>query len=263
MQLPPSRFDFPDPLEADPHEEGLICMGGDLAPSTLLAAYTAGLFPWFNADEPICWWSPAPRCIIVPTAFVPSKSLCRNLKKFAYQIRIDHDFAQVIRQCAAPRAYADATWISSGIIDSYCQLHQLGYAHSIEVWDADELVGGLYGLSLGRGFFGESMFNRRVDCSKMAFYALMRICAEQNCPWVDCQLPNDHLMSLGAELMSRPDYLHALKQVLQQPEIDWKIYQNRVFLTHDLANPATLLTPMSLLAHGAMPDRPISSSDRA
>ncbi|KAA8735091.1 leucyl/phenylalanyl-tRNA--protein transferase [Acinetobacter qingfengensis] len=230
-----SIYDFPDPEQVDPDGQGLICIGGDLTPATLLHAYSQGLFPWFNEDEPICWWCPEPRCIIEPQTFRPSKSLIRNMKKYNYQVRIDQAFAQVIQNCAAPRSYSQATWISSRIIESYIQLHQLGYAHSIEIWDEKELIGGLYGISLGQGFFGESMFNHRTDASKMAFYSLMLLCAQQNCPWVDCQLPNDHLMNLGATTTSRKSFLKSLQNVINKPNIDWKLYQNSVFSTYDIA----------------------------
>ncbi|MFU8925854.1 leucyl/phenylalanyl-tRNA--protein transferase [Acinetobacter puyangensis] len=228
-------YDFPDPEVADPDGQGLICIGGDLQPSTLLAAYHHGLFPWFNQDEPICWWCPEPRCIIYPQTFIPSKTLIRTMKKLDYQIRIDCAFEQVIKSCAAPRSYSQETWISSNIIKSYIQLHQLGFAHSIEIWDQEELIGGLYGLNLGKGFFGESMFNTRTDTSKMAFYCLMLLCHEQQSPWVDCQLPNDHLISLGATTITRSDFLNTLQNVVNQPQIDWKVYQNSVFSSYEVA----------------------------
>lgn len=236
-----SRYQFPDPALADPQGEGLVAIGGDLSAATLLAAYRHGIFPWFAADEPICWWSPDPRCIIEPQTFIPSKSLVRSLKKYHYQLKIDSAFADVITQCAAPRTYSHDTWINSQIIESYINLHRLGIAHSIEIWDGSELIGGLYGLSLGRGFFGESMFNRRVDCSKMAFYGLMLLCAEQDCRWVDCQLPNAHLMSLGAVTIPRSQFLQSLHTEIRRPAIDWSAYQNRIFSTHIMAQNARLI----------------------
>ena len=235
-----SRYQFPDPALADPQGEGLVAIGGDLSAATLLAAYRHGIFPWFAADEPICWWSPDPRCIIEPQTFIPSKSLVRSLKKYHYQLKIDSAFADVITQCAAPRDYSHDTWINSQIIESYINLHRLGIAHSVEIWDDSELIGGLYGLSLGRAFFGESMFNRRVDCSKMAFYGLMLLGAEQDCRWVDCQLPNDHLMSLGAITIPRSQFLQSLHTEINRTEIDWTIYQNRIFSTQTIAQNARL-----------------------
>ena len=219
--IPPSRYDFPDPLLADPSGDGLIATGGDLAASTILAAYQKGLFPWFSGDEPICWWSPEPRCIIYPEQFKPSKSLLRQIKKNQYQFSISHAFEQVIAACASTRQDAEGTWISQQIIAGYCGLHRADLAHSIEVWQADELVGGLYGVQLGQGFFGESMFSLRTDVSKMAFFALMRLCAAYQLPWVDCQVPNDHLMSLGATTLPRVQFLQQLDQVVQAAAPDW------------------------------------------
>lgn len=232
-------YDFPNPLQLEQQqqldEHGLICVGGDLHASSLVYAYYHGMFPWFNQGEPIYWWSPDPRCIIIPADFVPSQSLVRQMKKHDWQIRIDHEFAQVIQNCALPRQYSADTWIGQSMIESYIALHQLGIAHSIEIWDQNELIGGLYGVNLGRGFFGESMFHRRTDASKMAFYALMRLTQAEQCPWVDCQLENAHLMSLGATLIPRRQFLHALHDVVRQAPIDWKNYHQRIFSTQDLA----------------------------
>ena len=236
--LPPSQYLFPDPIEHDPEGEGLICIGADLAPSTLLQAYCQGLFPWFSADEPICWWSPEPRCIIVPSAYKPSKTLLRSMKKNDYTLSVNRAFEQVIRNCAAPRSYADETWISEEIIQGYCGLFDAGHAYSIEVWegssDAQQLVGGLYGVTIGRGCFGESMFSKRTDVSKMAFYLLMLIGQREQLPWVDCQLVNEHLLSLGATTMSRADYLKSLRVVITDPAVDWQVYQERVFSSKTL-----------------------------
>ena len=235
-------YDFPDINEADPHGQGLICIGGDLHPSTLICAYQQGLFPWFNEDDPICWWSPEPRCVIYPEQFQPSKSLIRNMKKFDYQIGFDQAFRDIISQCAAPRSYARETWISDEIIEQYVALHELGFAHSVEVWDGEDLIGGLYGLNFGRGFFGESMFNLRVDTSKMAFYSLMLLAKQENLPWVDCQLVNDHLLSLGATALPRADFLQSLEKTIAQPNIDWQPYQNSVFSTKGLAENHSLVS---------------------
>ena len=153
QQLPPSQYIFPDPIEVDPEGHGLICIGADLSPSTLLEAYTHGLFPWFNKDEPICWWSPEPRCVIKPYTYKPSKSLIRNMKKHDYHITVNHAFEDVIRSCSLPRSYANETWISEDIIQGYCALFHAGYAYSVEVWQQDKLVGGLYGVNIGKGCF--------------------------------------------------------------------------------------------------------------
>lgn len=243
--LPPSKYLFPDPIEHDPDGEGLICIGADLAPSTLLQAYRQGLFPWFSADEPICWWSPEPRCIIQPNAYKASKSLLRNMKKYDYTLTVNLAFEHVIRNCAAPRSYADETWISEDIIQGYCGLFHAGHGYSIEVWEnsgnAQQLVGGLYGVSIGRGCFGESMFSRRTDVSKMAFFLLMCIGQREQLPWIDCQLVNDHLLSLGACTLSRQDYLNSLQVVITDPVVDWQFYQDRVFSSKQLALSSTLI----------------------
>lgn len=231
----PSHYQFPDPIIADPEGEGFICIGADLTPSTLYTAYSSGLFPWFSEDDPICWWSPEPRCIIVPQDYSPSKSLLRNMKKHDYTITVNHAFEQVIRACSLPRSYEKETWISDDIIEGYTQLHQLGFAYSIEVWDQHTLVGGLYGVTIGKGCFGESMFSQKTDVSKMAFYTLMLIGKDQLLPWVDCQLVNEHLLSLGATTLSRTNYIASLKKVIQEPSIDWKKYQDSVFSSKSIA----------------------------
>lgn len=234
--LPLSEFIFPDPIESDPEGQGLICIGANLSPSTLYEAYTHGLFPWFSEDEPICWWCPDPRCIINPTDYHPSKSLIRNMKKFDYKITVNHAFEDVIRSCSLPRSYAVETWISEEIIQGYCHLFKAGYAYSVEVWnDQDHLVGGLYGVSIGQGCFGESMFSTETDVSKMAFYTLMLIAQENKLEWVDCQLVNDHLISLGASTISRKDYLISLQDVIKAPMLDWQKYKDSVFSSKTIA----------------------------
>lgn len=234
--LPPSQYIFPNPIEVDLDGEGLICIGADLSPSTLYEAYTHGIFPWFSEGEPICWWSPEPRCIINPKQYHPSKSLIRNMKKFDYKITINHAFEQVIRSCSLPRSYANETWISEDIIQGYCQLFDAGYGYSVEVWGDEKLVGGLYGVSIGQGCFGESMFSTETDVSKMAFYTLMLLAKENSLPWVDCQLVNEHLLSLGASTISRHAYLESLKNVVKLPQVDWKIYKDSVFSSKTIAS---------------------------
>lgn len=241
QQLPPSEYIFPDPLEVDPEGEGLICIGADLSPSTLFEAYSHGLFPWFSAGEPICWWSPEPRCIIRPQDYQPSRTLLRSMKKQDYRITINQAFERVIRACSLPRSYANDTWISEDIIEGYCDMFDAGYGYSVEVWDQTRLVGGLYGVSIGKGCFGESMFSTETDVSKMAFYTLMLIGRENELPWIDCQLVNDHLLSLGACTLSRQTYLKSLQDVVNQPAIDWKIYQEGVFSSKTIAQNARLI----------------------
>ena len=238
--LPLSQYIFPNPVEADPEGHGFICIGADLTPSTLFEAYTHGLFPWFNEDEPICWWSPEPRCIIEPQAYHPSKSLLRTMKKQDYRITVNQAFDRVMRCCSLPRNYTNETWISEDIIQGYCDLFDAGYAYSIEVWNEQILIGGLYGVTIGKGCFGESMFSTETDVSKMAFYTLMLIGQENQLPWIDCQLVNDHLLSLGASTISRQQYLKSLKNVIIAPAIDWKSYQERVFSSKTIALNAKL-----------------------
>ena len=242
MQIfPPSEFIFPNPSEADPDGQGLICIGADLSPATLFEAYSNGLFPWFSENDPICWWSPEPRCIIRPQDYQPSKSLIRTMKKMDYKITVNQAFETVIRACSLPRSYAEDTWISEEIIQAYCEMAAAGYGYSIEVWANDTVVGGLYGLNIGRGCFGESMFSTQTDVSKMAFYTLMLIGRENHLPWIDCQLVNDHLLSLGACTLSRHEYLKSLQDVIKQPPIDWKKYQDSVFSSKTIAQNARLI----------------------
>lgn len=216
-----SRYQFPAPDLADPDGDGLIALGGDLAADTLLCAYSQGIFPWFNEGDPIAWWSPDPRCIIHPTNFMPSKTLKRRIKNAGWTFSINQAFADVIAACADTRTYANETWISPAMIDAYNVLNTKQVAYSVEIWDDDQLIGGLYGLKLGQAFFGESMFYRVTDASKAAFFVLMQLCTLSQFDWVDCQLPNPHLMSLGATTVSRSDFLYALQQAISLPSIDW------------------------------------------
>lgn len=226
LYIPPYPKRFPEMSHAD--DDGLLAYGGDLSPETLLLAYKNGIFPWYNEDEktPILWWSPEPRCVINPKNFKTSRSLKKTLKSGRFTITVDHCFHQVMRACAAPRVYADNTWINPKIIHSYSELHQQGIAHSIETWNEQgQLVGGLYGLNLGQLFFGESMFSTETDASKVAFAYLMHICASWNFPIVDCQLPNEHLMSLGAYTISRDEFLATLATYQQLATPDWRLIQ--------------------------------------
>ncbi len=222
------RYQFPNPIEADPDGVGLIAVGGDLATDTLRYAYTHGMFPWFNEDEPIAWWSPDPRCLIYPETFTPSHSLKRRLKTCDWQISINQDFSNVIHACASIRQQ-QGTWINSAMIDAYNQLHQQGDAYSVEIWAENDLIGGLYGLKFGQAFFGESMFHRQTDASKVAFYCLMQLCRLSGFRWVDCQLPNNHLLSLGATTMPRQQFLTELSQQLSQKSCDWRPVLNQRF----------------------------------
>ena len=203
---------FPSPETALDEPNGLLAIGGDLRPERLLSAYASGVFPWFNDDGgPILWWSPDPRAVFVPSQVKVSRSLRRRLARSEYRVTLDAAFDAVVAGCAAPREPNGGTWITPTIREAYGTLHRLGFAHSVETWRDGHLVGGLYGVSIGRMFFGESMFARASDASKVALARL----AEQLVAWkfdlIDCQMMNPHLHSLGAVEMSRREFLARLR----------------------------------------------------
>lgn len=221
------RYDFPNPMVVDPDGIGIVAIGGDLASETLISAYAQGLFPWFNQKEPIAWWCPDPRCVIVPTEYLASKSLRRQSKKERWQLTLNQAFDDVIHACSLPRnddlPEVEHTWIHREMIEAYTKLHAQGFAHSIEVWDdKGQLIGGLYGLKIGGIYFGESMFHRASNASKLAFWGLMRLCEQSNVELVDCQLPNEHLMSLGAETLPRAEFLAKLGTLISSRAIRWQ-----------------------------------------
>ncbi|PWY56243.1 leucyl/phenylalanyl-tRNA--protein transferase [Legionella qingyii] len=205
---------FPNPETSD--DQGLLFIGGDLSPQRILQAYRQGIFPWYEPGTPILWWSPNPRLILIPNEFKLSRSLQKSLKK-AFRFTIDTAFKQVITACATSVNRINNTWITKEMIAAYTQLHTMGYAHSFEIWYENELVGGLYGLSLGHAFFGESMFHKMTDASKIAFYYLCRTMSEWNYDFIDCQIPTNHLQSLGAKIIDRREFLHMLYQSLEHP----------------------------------------------
>jgi leucyl/phenylalanyl-tRNA--protein transferase len=205
---------FPPPRLAE--ESGLLAIGGDLSPQRLLLAYSQGIFPWYNVGEPILWWSPMPRCVLVPGDFHLSRSLSKLLWRGEHRVTIDQAFALVIRACASSGERGlSGTWISAEMIAAYEELFALGYCHSVEVWAGEELVGGLYGVSLGRSFFGESMFHVRTDASKIALYALSQTLFRNNFVMIDMQLPTPHLLSLGGRLLDRGAFELLLKDALE------------------------------------------------
>ncbi|NQZ94945.1 MAG: leucyl/phenylalanyl-tRNA--protein transferase [Myxococcales bacterium] len=207
---------FPPADHADP--TGLLAVGGDLSPERLLIAYSMGIFPWYEEGLPILWHSPDPRMVLLPSEIKLSRSLRRALKRSPFQLTLDTAFEDVIRACAAvPRPGQDGTWITEEMIEGYCELHELGFAHSAEAWDGDELVGGLYGVSLGTGFFGESMFARRNDASKIPFAMLVVQLERWGFDLVDCQVYTDHLERFGATEWSRDRFLIALEGAVSQP----------------------------------------------
>jgi leucyl/phenylalanyl-tRNA---protein transferase len=205
---------FPPPEMA--HESGLLAVGGDLSPSRLLLAYSMGIFPWFSAGQPILWHSPDPRMVLLPNALRTNQSMRQALKKRPYRLTFDLAFRQVISACSeTPRPGQDGTWITDSIIDGYCALHAQGYAHSIEAWDGDALVGGLYGVCLGAAFFGESMFARAPDASKIAFIKLCRQLVRWGVSLIDCQVHTEHLDRFGATEWPRDAFLKALSAALK------------------------------------------------
>lgn len=221
---------FRDPVDIDPEGVGLVAVGGDLASETLISAYAQGLFPWFNEDEPIAWWCPEPGCVMLPTDYQPSKSLRKQAHRERWQLTLDQSFDEVIHACSLPRydglndklPQGQHTWIHDEMIEAYTKLHAQGFAHSIEVWDdKNQLIGGLYGLKIGNIYFGESMFHRASNASKLAFWGLMRLCAQSNVTLVDCQLPNEHLMSLGATTLPRVEFLSQLDTLIASCSVKW------------------------------------------
>jgi len=212
---------FP-PLEgALKHPNGLLAAGADLSPERLLAAYRQGIFPWYSAGEPILWWSPDPRTVLIPAELKVSRSLAKTLRKRDYEIRFDSAFAAVTQGCAsrgADRAAPDAgdsgTWITHEMRAAYQRLHELGYAHSVETWIAGELAGGLYGVAIGRMFYGESMFTRVRDASKLAMVHLVRHLERQRFGMIDCQMPTRHLASLGARAIARSAFSLSLRELI-------------------------------------------------
>ena len=185
---------------------GLLAAGGDLSPARLLAAYERGVFPWYSAQQPILWWSPDPRMVLFPNEFSCSRSLQKTIRNGPYNSRLDHDFGATIRGCAAPRRAGPDTWLNDEMIYSYEALHRLGFAHSIETYHGDTLVGGLYGIQLGQVFFGESMFSRERDASKVAVARLVDECRERDIQLIDCQVTSAHLVTLGAREVSRKHF---------------------------------------------------------
>jgi leucyl/phenylalanyl-tRNA--protein transferase len=190
---------------------GLLALGGDLTPQRLLYAYAHGIFPWYSDDQPILWWSPDPRMVLEPREFKISRSLRRRLRRNDYSVTMNRAFRQVVHECAAPRAAQSGTWIVPEMVDAYARMHELGHAHSVECWHEGQLAGGLYGVAIGRVFFGESMFSRQADASKVALAHLCRL----DFALIDCQLPTEHLISLGAKTMRRASFCARVKEHCQ------------------------------------------------
>jgi leucyl/phenylalanyl-tRNA---protein transferase len=198
---------------------GLLAAGGDLSPARLLAAYERGVFPWYSAQQPILWWSPDPRMVLFPREFKCSRSLRKTLRNGPYTTRADHAFGATIRACAAPRRGGPDTWLNKDMIASYEQLHELGFSHSIETYEAGRLAGGLYGIQLGQVFFGESMFSLQRDASKVAVARLVEECRARDIQLIDCQVASSHLASLGAREVSRDRFVALLQRYARRSPI--------------------------------------------
>ncbi len=210
--------DFPPPENS--LANGLLAAGGDLSPVRLEKAYSSGIFPWYDESTPILWYSPPVRCILRPDAFKTSASLKQKLKKGVFTLSIDRDFGGVIRGCANVKRKSDnGTWIIPAMISAYTTLHEKGLAHSVEVWHENRLAGGLYGVSIGKAFFGESMFHYETDASKAALHYLCKKLEEQKFHFIDAQIPTNHLLSLGAENITRQGYMQLLEKALQAETI--------------------------------------------
>lgn len=214
---------FPPTARALREPNGLLAAGGHLSPEWLLAAYRRGIFPWFSDGEPILWWSPDPRMVVFPDQVRITRSLRKTLRNRHYEVRLDHDFAAVIRACAEPREAGGGTWITPAMQAAYLRMHQLGYAHSVETWIDGELAGGLYGMAIGRAFYGESMFSRRTDASKIAFVHLARFLEQHDFRVLDCQMTTRHLASLGGRKIPREAFVQMLGELTrdERPPARW------------------------------------------
>lgn len=215
--LRPDDLSFPPLNKALRDPNGLLAVGGDLSAERLVAAYRHGCFPWYQDGQPLLWWSPDPRTVVRPEQVHISRSLNKSLRKGIFEVTFDHAFAEVIRGCAGPRDYADGTWITLPMQHAYQQLHAQGVAHSVEVWQNGQLVGGLYGLAMGRLFFGESMFSHVTDASKVGFATLVKHLTDWGFVLIDCQMHTKHLASFGAQSISREDFAALLHAHLGEP----------------------------------------------
>ncbi len=210
------ELSFPHPSLAT--DDGLLAVGGDLSPERLVLAYSNGIFPWYSDDRPILWWSPSPRLVLFPDELHVGRSLRKAQRRAPYRLSLDESFEQVIRACAGvPRPGQHGTWITEDMQQAYIELHRRGIAHSVEAWDGDTLAGGVYGLGLGGVFFGESMFARKPDASKLAFVTLVQQLQRWGFSMIDCQVVTDHLLRFGAREIELPEFLERLEQGLEHP----------------------------------------------
>ncbi len=203
--------DFPEVSSALRNPDGLLAIGGDLEPATLLNAYRRGIFPWYSEGQPLLWWSPDPRCVLEPDQVRINRSLARTLKRNTFKVSFNQAFADVVRGCSAPRGDDTGTWITTDMAAAYLRLHHLGHALSCECWHEGELAGGLYGVVIGKVFFGESMFSRKTDASKVALVRLAQLLHQRRFRLIDCQIHSPHLERLGAKSMARDDFVGILK----------------------------------------------------
>ena len=220
-----SDLSFPPPERALIEPNGLLAVGGDLSCKRLIQAYSKGIFPWFNEDEPILWWSPDPRMVLFPEELKISRSLRKALQKHNYQVSADRSFDQVIAGCAEPRRNQRGTWINPGMIKAYRELHRMGHAHSVETWIDGKLAGGLYGVALGRAFFGESMFSRTTDASKIALVHLVKQLARWRFGIIDCQMKTAHLASFGAREIKRTQFTRLIEELIHYGGVEgiWRL----------------------------------------
>jgi leucyl/phenylalanyl-tRNA--protein transferase len=217
-------LEFPPLNKAMREPNGLLAAGGDLSAERLIQAYRHGCFPWFQDGQPVLWWSPDPRTVLPPAEVHVSRSLAKVLRQQRYRVSFDQDFVGVLQGCAGPRAYSDGTWITEPMQQAYLRLHELGYAHSVEVWLGGELVGGLYGLAMGQLFFGESMFSRADNASKVGFVTLVERLKNWGFVLIDCQMPTQHLQSFGARSIPRAEFAEWLERHLDKPTTaDWLV----------------------------------------
>ncbi|MEM7054069.1 MAG: leucyl/phenylalanyl-tRNA--protein transferase [Pseudomonadota bacterium] len=207
---------FPDPKQSD-HPDGLIAIGGDLSQTRLLNAYRNGIFPWFEQHGPILWWCPSPRAVLIPGHVYIPRRLQRTLNQQRYRVTLNQAFGQVIEGCATARGEHGETWITAGMLEAYARLHQNGYAHSLEVWQDGQLIGGIYGVAIGKIFFAESKFHIQRDASKVALIELMNRLEQQDYLLCDCQLWNPHLEQFNIRMMDRSDFLRLLQHGVKQP----------------------------------------------
>ena len=223
FSLPKNDLTFPDINLALDEPNGLLAVGGDLSRERLIAAYRHGIFPWYEDGQPLLWWSPDPRCVINPGTFKASRTLAKKIAKEEFELRVDYDFRAVIVACSQ-RGPKQSSWITSEMTSAYVDLYDIGIAHSVECYQNEKLVGGLYGLCMGSLFFGESMFHLKTDASKVAFAYLMDIMREAGAPLGDCQIAKPHLLSLGAIEIPRSRYRHMLEKHIDDPVIDWAAF---------------------------------------